>query len=81
MITYTLICDSDHEFTETFDSYADCQAQLKAQTLACPTCGSTNLVKGLSAPNVGGQAEAPAPQSMCPASGACNNGGCPAMKG
>ena len=79
MITYTLICDKDHEFAEQFDNYDDCMAQLKAKKLKCPTCGSKKLVKGLSAPNVGGQAKSPVP--TCPASGACGNGACPAMKG
>lgn len=78
MISYTLICDKDHEFAEHFDGYEDCQAQLKAQLLRCPTCGSKKLVKGLSAPVVGGQATPPRPQ--CPAAAGCGNGGC-AMKG
>ncbi|MFC1673535.1 DUF1178 family protein [Pseudomonadota bacterium] len=76
MITYTLICDKDHEFAETFDGYDDCQTKLKAKALACPTCGSKKLVKGLSAPSVGGQAAAPAP--TCPSAAMCGNGGCPA---
>lgn len=76
MITYTLICPKDHEFSETFDGFDDCQAQLKA--IACPTCGSKTLAKGLSAPSVGGQAQVPAPR--CPAAAECGNGGC-AMKG
>lgn len=78
MISYTLICDKDHEFQEQFDNYDDCMAQLKAKTLKCPTCGSKKLVKGLSAPNVGGQAQAPAP--TCPAAAGCGNGAC-ALKG
>jgi len=78
MISYTLICDKDHEFSEHFDGYDDLQAQLKAKKLACPTCGSKTLAKGLSAPSVGGRAAAPAP--MCPAAASCGNGGC-AMKG
>jgi len=78
MISYTLICPKDHEFAEHFDSYEDCQAKLNAHALACPTCGSTQLAKGLSAPSVGGQAEAPRPQ--CPAAAGCGNGGC-ALKG
>ena len=77
MISYTLICDKDHAFSEQFDHYDDCMGQLKAKALACPTCGSKNLTKGLSAPNVGGQAAAPAPR--CPAAAGCGNGGC-AMK-
>ena len=79
MITYTLICDKDHEFAEQFDNYDDCMAQLKAKKLKCPECGSKKLVKGLSAPNVGGQATPAIPPS-CPAAGGCANGAC-AMKG
>lgn len=78
MISYTLICAKDHEFAEHFESYDDCQAKLKAKKIKCPSCGSTSLTKGLSAPNVGNQAAAPAP--MCPAASSCGNGGC-ALKG
>ena len=74
MITYTLICPKDHAFSEQFDNYDDCQAQLKSKALKCPTCGSKSLTKGLSAPNVGGQAAAPAPS--CPAAAGCGNGAC-----
>lgn len=78
MISYTLICDKDHEFSEHFDNYDDLQAQLKAGKLTCPTCGSKKLVKGLSAPNVGGQAHAHTP--ACGAGG-CMNGMCGLNKG
>lgn len=78
MITYTLICPKDHEFSETFDGYDDCQAKLKAKALKCPTCGSKTLTKGLSTPVVGGQTAPPAPR--CPAAAECGNGTC-AMKG
>lgn len=78
MISYTLICDKDHEFAHHFDGYDDCQAQLQAKALACPTCGSKDLVKGLSAPNVGGQSAPDFP--TCPAASGCGNGAC-AMKG
>ncbi|MBL4693553.1 MAG: DUF1178 family protein [Magnetovibrio sp.] len=74
MITYTLVCPKDHEFSQTFDNFDDCQAQLAAEAIKCPSCGSTNLVKGLSAPNIGGQSLAPTPQ--CPAAAGCGNGGC-----
>jgi hypothetical protein len=74
MISYTLICDRNHSFAEHFDSYDDCQAQLKAKKITCPTCGSKSLTKGLSAPNVGGQAQPPAP--MCPAASGCMNNAC-----
>lgn len=78
MITYTLMCPKDHEFSETFDDFDDCQAKLKAHALKCPTCGSKKLMKGLSAPSIGGQAQTPMPQ--CPAAAGCGNGGC-ALKG
>ncbi len=74
MITYTLICDKDHEFSEHFDSYDDYMAKLKAKKLSCPTCGSKKLEKGLSAPSVGGQAKPEMP--MCPAAAGCGNGAC-----
>lgn len=74
MISYTLICPKDHAFSEQFDNYDDCQAELKAKKIKCPTCGSKTLTKGLSAPNVGGQAK-PA-QPTCPAAAGCGNGAC-----
>ncbi len=79
MISYTLICDKDHEFAEHFDGYDDLQAQLKGKKLTCPTCGSKKLVKGLSTPNVGAQHAAP-PRPTCLAAAGCGNGGC-ALKG
>lgn len=74
MISYTLICDKEHEFAGHFDGFDDCQAQLKAKALACPTCGSKKLVKGLSAPNVGG--DPTPPQPTCPAAQGCGNTAC-----
>ena len=74
MISYTLICDKDHEFAAHFDGYDDCQAKLKARAVACPTCGSTRLSKGLSAPNVGAPSAQPAP--TCPAASGCGNTAC-----
>ncbi|MBF0247021.1 MAG: DUF1178 family protein [Alphaproteobacteria bacterium] len=75
MISYTLICDKDHEFAHHFDGYDDCMAQLKAGKVTCPTCGSKTISKGLSAPNVGGKSAQPAAPS-CPAAGGCMNGMC-----
>lgn len=76
MISYTLICPKDHEFSEQFDSYDDCQGQLTAGTMKCPTCGSKKLVKGLSAPSVGGQTAAPQPAPQCPSASLCGASGC-----
>jgi len=80
MISYTLICPKDHEFSEQFNGYDDCQAQLKAGTLKCPTCGSKKLTKGLSAPSVGGQSSVPQPAPQCPSASMCGASGC-GMKG
>jgi len=79
MISYTLICANDHEFAEHFDSYDALQTDLKAKTMICPACGSKDLTKGLSAPNVASQHPAPALPN-CPAAAGCGNGGC-AFKG
>ncbi|PHS75843.1 MAG: hypothetical protein COB59_11365 [Rhodospirillaceae bacterium] len=77
MISYTLICPKDHEFSQQFDSYDDCQAKLKTGTMKCPTCGSQKLVKGLSAPSVGGQSQTPQPmQPQCPSASTCGASGC-----
>lgn len=74
MITYTLICAKGHEHSDTFDNYDDYQTQAKAKTLACPTCGSHDIEKGLSAPNVGKSA---APDiAPCGAPNGCMGGAC-----
>ncbi len=54
MIRYALTCDKDHEFDGWFRSSATFDEQAKAGELACPVCGSTEVRKGLMAPNVAG---------------------------
>ncbi len=74
MISYTIFCDKDHEFSDRFEDLDDLQTKLKAKALKCPVCGSTHLTKGLSTPNVGGQVKPELP--ACPAAGGCMNGAC-----
>ena len=50
MISYTIICDNDHEFSKMFDNYDDFVAQQKVVSIECPTCGSKSVTKGLSTP-------------------------------
>lgn len=52
MIKYQLICEADHTFESWFAS-SDAYDTLAANdTIACPTCASTNVRKAIMAPNV-----------------------------
>ncbi|MBT6406089.1 MAG: DUF1178 family protein [Rhodospirillaceae bacterium] len=74
MIVYSLNCSKGHSFDEWFTSSSDYDNQIKAKSLACPTCGDKKVGKGLMAPNVGKSATAPAPACGAPS---CANMGCP----
>ncbi|HJN25257.1 MAG: DUF1178 family protein [Rhodospirillales bacterium] len=74
MIVYSLNCSKGHNFDEWFTSSSDYDKQIKAKSLACPTCGDKKVGKGLMAPNVGKTAAPPAPACGAPA---CGNTGCP----
>ena len=74
MIVYSLNCSKGHNFDEWFTSSSDYDKQIKAKSLACPTCGDKKVGKGLMAPNVGKTAVTPAPACGAPA---CGNTGCP----
>lgn len=52
MIHYSLVCDADHAFEGWFRSSADFDRQAAANLVACPTCGSAQVTRGLMAPNV-----------------------------
>ncbi len=52
MIKYTLICDADHEFEVWFSKSSDFDDQAPKGLIACPYCGSTQVEKGIMAPNV-----------------------------
>jgi hypothetical protein len=54
MIAFDLRCaPHDHRFEGWFASSAEYDRQSQMGLLACPTCGSANVVKAVMAPNVG----------------------------
>ena len=52
MKKFSLGCEYDHEFEGWFADADAIREQLQAGLLDCPYCGSTNLEKQLSAPNL-----------------------------
>ena len=65
MISFDLKCASQgHRFEGWFRSSAEFDEQRASGLLCCPVCGSADVVKALSAPNVGAKSNqrgAPAP--------------------
>ena len=57
MIVFDLHCADSHRFEGWFASAKDFASQKKRGLLSCPTCGNTDIEKGLSAPrlNMGAQ--------------------------
>ncbi len=53
MIVFDLKCDTDHVFEAWFRSSGDFERQQSQGYVTCPHCGSTEVKKALSAPNVG----------------------------
>jgi len=52
MISYTLICDKEHEFEAWFKNAAAFDEQKAARKIICPVCGSKKVEKGMMAPSV-----------------------------
>lgn len=52
MITYTLVCQSDHRFDSWFQSAAAFDGLLGSGHLSCPVCGNGRIEKSLMAPAV-----------------------------
>jgi hypothetical protein len=52
VIKYLLGCASGHEFESWFRASADFDAQARAGEIACPICGSIDVVKQPMAPSV-----------------------------
>jgi len=52
LITFSLTCESAHEFEGWFRSNDDFQAQKKRRLVSCPICGSHEVEKALMAPAV-----------------------------
>jgi len=59
MIVYDLSCDNSHRFEGWFSSADDFNAQVEAEQISCPVCGSASISRQLSAPyvNTGSSAE------------------------
>lgn len=53
MIVFDLKCESAHVFEVWFASSSAFEEQRAARLVACPICGSTEVVKALMAPNLG----------------------------
>jgi hypothetical protein len=52
MIVYDLSCDNAHRFEGWFSSANDFSAQVEAEQISCPVCGSVSVSRQLSAPYV-----------------------------
>ena len=52
MISYDLSCSAAHRFEGWFGSSCDYQQQLDQGLVQCPVCGSSDITKLLSAPNI-----------------------------
>lgn len=73
MIHYTLKCEHGHEFEGWFRSGSDYDEQAARHSIECPDCGSSQIGKGVMAPNVartderGGSLPEPLPPMPMPA--------------
>ena len=53
MIVFNLQCsDCSHSFEGWFGSSKSCETQIKKKLVQCVSCGSSNITKELSSPNV-----------------------------
>lgn len=52
MISFNLVCGSDHEFEGWFSSSSDFDAQKERGLVECPVCGDKSVGKSLMAPSV-----------------------------
>lgn len=73
MKVFNLRCPADHVFEGWFASEAEFQQQQQQGWLTCPLCGSTDVVKGLSAPRLARKSNtSPAPQPAATPAGAAS---------
>ncbi len=63
MIVFDLHCADGHRFEGWFGSARDFASQKKRGLLSCPSCGSTAIQRGLSAPRLNMGAQEPAKPS------------------
>lgn len=52
MISFSIVCENDHDFEAWFRNGDDFDAQRRRKLIACPACGSTKVEKALMAPAV-----------------------------
>lgn len=63
MIRYRLVCDSGHDFESWFPSSESYDAQVTRGLVACPSCGSVKVSKGMMAPSIGRGGREPVPEA------------------
>lgn len=56
MVHYDLICDKEHAFEGWFAGSAAYDEQHARGDMNCPVCGSSNISKGIMAPNIAAKA-------------------------
>lgn len=66
MISFDLLCDHGHRFEGWFGSSSDYTAQLDSGLISCPSCGSAEITKVLTAPNIGPKSNQMQPGSAAP---------------
>lgn len=52
MISFSIVCENDHDFEAWFRNGDDFDAQRRRKLIGCPACGSTKVEKALMAPAV-----------------------------
>lgn len=52
MISFSIVCENDHDFEAWFRNSDDFDAQRRRKLIACPACGSPKVEKALMAPAV-----------------------------
>ena len=52
MISFSIVCENDHDFEAWFRNGDDFDAQRRRKLIGCPACGSTRVEKALMAPAV-----------------------------
>ncbi len=67
MIVFNLHCQDGHRFEGWFASAKDFAAQRKRGLLSCPSCGSSSVDRGLSAPRLNMGAQEPKQPIQAPA--------------
>ena len=52
MVIFDLICESSHEFEGWFKNVGELVSQQKSKMLICPFCGSSSVIKKVTAPKL-----------------------------